>query len=220
MVLAALALPGWSQAVTRQIEEAVRAHWLAHAREQGWQNPEVEVTLAARAPTGLRCTAPPEVVVTDGRHASRMQLRATCAGPVAWQHDFVARVRLSADVLVARRAIAAGRPLDEADIETARRDVTATPDALADGDAALGQSSRRALKAGQVLQQRLLQQAVLIRRGAAVRIVARQGGVVVEAAGEAQEAGVLDQVIRVRNTATGKMLQARVVDSGVVEPTD
>lgn len=216
------ALPAFAGAapVLPQIEQAVRTHWLAHAETLGWKAPEVTVKLGSRAPAGLQCASPVAVDLGDARHPTRMPLKVSCPDTPGWTHGFVARVALDAEVLVSAGPIAAGKALTAADVRPERRDVTQMADAIGTTEDAVGQSSRRALREGQVLQARLLNKAVLVKRGAAVRIVARHGGVSVQNAGESLQAGSLGDIVRVRNTASGKTLSARVVDEGVVEPAE
>lgn len=216
------ALPAFAGAapVLPQIEQAVRSHWLAHAETLGWKAPEVTVKLGSRAPAGLQCASPVAVDLGDARHPTRMPLKVSCPDTPGWTHGFVARVALDAEVLVSAGPIAAGKALTAADVRPERRDVTQMADAIGTSEDAVGQSSRRALREGQVLQARLLNKAVLVKRGAAVRIVARHGGVSVQNAGESLQAGSLGDIVRVRNTASGKTLSARVVDEGVVEPAE
>jgi flagella basal body P-ring formation protein FlgA len=83
----------------------------------------------------------------------------------------------------------------------------------------VGLTSRRSLRAGEVLRQGQLAAPVLVKRGSAVSIVARKEQVV-SMAGEAMDPGALGQVIRVRNAASGTVIRARVVDAGVVEPAE
>ncbi len=59
---------------------------------------------------------------------------------------------------------------------------------------------------------------MLVKRGSAVQIVARAGGVQVTHAGESLDSGARGQAVRVRNLASGKVIDARVVSHGVVEP--
>ena len=83
---------------------------------------------------------------------------------------------------------------------------------------AIAQSSSRTLRTGQALHARWLSAPVLVRRGDSVTIRARNGGVEVSAAGEALENGKPRQIVRVRNTTTGKVIRARVLEQGLVEP--
>lgn len=53
-----------------------------------------------------------------------------------------------------------------------------------------------------------------------MRILARHEGIEVQAAGEALDGGAQDARIRVRNLSSGRIIQARVLEAGVVEPAN
>ena len=105
-------------------------------------------------------------------------------------------------------------------MELARRDVTMIADSIASLPAVVGLSSRRSLRAGEVLRQGQLASPVLVKRGAPVNIVARKEQVQVSMDGVAMDAGAQGEVIRVRNAASGTIIRARVVEAGVVEPAE
>jgi flagella basal body P-ring formation protein FlgA len=172
---------------------------------------------AAPTPTCAR-----DVVVegVDTRHPSRMRMAAICPGDDGWRQEFVLRATVSAKVLVALVDIAGNRPLVADDLGLARRDVSATPDAMSDIDAVAGMSSRRGLRSGDILSRASLVSAVLVKRGDAVRIVAQSGTVEVTVAGEAMEAGGRGAVVRVRNSGNGIVIRARVMAAGVVQPVE
>jgi flagella basal body P-ring formation protein FlgA len=60
---------------------------------------------------------------------------------------------------------------------------------------------------------------MLVKRGAAVRIVARREQIEVSMAGEALDAGARGALLRVRN-ANGTVIRARVTGADMVEPAD
>jgi flagella basal body P-ring formation protein FlgA len=121
-------------------------------------------------------------------------------------------------VLVAAVDMQANKPIAEADLTLDRRDISATPDAMSDVDAVAGMSSRRPLRSGDVLRKSALVAATLVKRGDAVRIVARSGQIEVTVAGEALESGGRDAIVKVRNTGNGNVIRARVVSEGTVQP--
>ncbi|VEB41976.1 flagellar basal body P-ring biosynthesis protein FlgA [Chromobacterium violaceum] len=59
-----------------------------------------------------------------------------------------------------------------------------------------------------------------MKRGDAVSIVARQDGIEVTSAGEALANGRQGEVIRVRNTSSNKIINARVSAQGEVAPLE
>lgn len=214
--------PAWSLAAppTPQalVSDAVRQYLTAQADAQGWREPVFEVTVPTRLDHDGQCPRQLEVRPVDTRQLSRMRFEVICPGNPGWNATFVARARVSASVLVAASAIASRQALQAADLREEVRDITSTPDAVSAPEEAEGQTSRRALRAGQVLQKRFLQADMLVKRGSAVQIVARAGGVQVTHAGESLDSGARGQVVRVRNLASGKVIDARVVGHGVVEP--
>ncbi|WP_043820048.1 flagellar basal body P-ring formation chaperone FlgA, partial [Rubrivivax gelatinosus] len=71
---------------------------------------------------------------------------------------------------------------------------------------------------GQPLGPRVLVEPLLVRRGDSVQIRARRESVEVVVPGQALDAGRRGETIRVRNTANGSVIRARVVETGQVEP--
>jgi flagella basal body P-ring formation protein FlgA len=166
------------------------------------------------------CAQPVVVDEVDARTPSRMRFAASCPGAGGWRREVVVRATVSAKIVVAAADVPANRPLRDDDVTLARRDVTAARDTFSDPAAIDGMSSRRTLRAGEIVRRTQLVAPTLVRRGDAVRIVARSGGIEVTVSGEALDAGARDDVIRVRNASTGTVIRARVRDTGAVEPAD
>lgn len=217
---AALAAAGAAQAapaLQEQVATFARQTLLDQAKRQGWLAPQLRFTPAAK-PTRAEppCPAGWQIEAVDTRALTRLRFAAHCAGQPSQQIQL--RAQLSAEVLVAATALSAGQVIGEADVALERRDITNAPEALSQFDAAVGLSPRSSLRPGQLLQKRQLQAAVLVRRGQKVAIVARQGGIEVQGAGEALDAGAQGAQIRVRNLGSGRVITARVLDGGQVEP--
>ncbi|MFT7723737.1 MAG: flagellar basal body P-ring formation chaperone FlgA [Roseateles sp.] len=214
----ALPLPALAASLEAQVQDAARRAVLELADREGWVAPELQFAPLAARPAPA-CAGGWEVTLQDARSLSRLRLAARCpASPAVPAQSFVLRASLSAEVLVARQPVAAGRPLAEDDVELQRRDIGQASDALGRLEDALGQAPRSSLRPGQLLQKRQLAPAQLVRRGERVRIVAHSEGIEVQGAGEALDAGARDAVIRVRNSASGRVISARVLDAGLVEP--
>jgi flagellar basal body P-ring formation protein FlgA len=189
---------------------------LEQAQRQGWLAPQLRLSAAAKPRSVSPCPSGWQIEALDTRYLSRLRFAAHCAGQPSQQLQL--RAQLSAEVLVAATALSAGQLIGEADVALERRDISNAPEALSQFDAVVGLSPRSSLRPGQLLQKRQLQAAVLVRRGQKVAIVARQGGIEVQAAGEALEAGAQGAQIRVRNLGSGRVIAARVLDIGQVEP--
>ncbi|AKE06909.1 hypothetical protein XM57_22050 [Burkholderia cepacia] len=171
---------------------------------------------ARQAAAPIQCDNP-EITPVDTRRIARMRFSVRCdrsSRPAI----FIVRGKIFAKLLVAATPVPAGRPLTREDVALAERDWLATQDALTDPRAIDGRVSRRALKAGQVLQKRFLKAQTTVKRGQAVRIVAQAGQIEVSATGTALDDGATGDTIRVRNTGTGRTVDARVVDADTVAP--
>jgi len=200
-----------------QVSTAARAAVLARAHAIGLTDASLELTVLPARGAPLRCAGAPEIEAQDIRHPARMRFLASCPAD-NWHGEYIVRASLEATVLVAANPLEANRAITETDLNRQRRTLSTPEEALSDPADAIGKASRRALRAGQAIERRALVEALLVQRGDAVQIVARNAGIVATMPGEAQAPGRRDEVIPVRNTQTGKLIRARVVASGEVEP--
>lgn len=219
--LCLLGLPATRSAAAASLDEQVletaRVALLDQAGQAGLIAPELQLTQPAARPRPA-CAAGWDVVMQDSRSLMRLRLVARCTDDAARvpQQDFLLRASLSAEVLVVTQPVASGQPVGDDQVQLQRRDISQAPDALSTLEPGL--AARTTLRPGQLLQKRLLAAAIVVKRGDDVRIQASRGGVSVEGAGEALDSGARHAVIRVRNLASGRVIQARVLDAGLVEP--
>ena len=193
---------------------AARAHILGIAEGAGLASPSIEIETLPRG--GLSaCASDLQIEALDTSHLSRMRYAARCEGSPA-SGEFIVRATISAEVVVAASDIKANQPIDMAQLDVARREVV-LGNVTSDPARVVGKSSRRMLRRGQIVDRRWLIEPVVIERGDAVTIVARNIGVEVHVHAEAQQDGRIDDIIRVRNKANGKIISARVVSAGMVE---
>ncbi|WP_174873887.1 flagellar basal body P-ring formation chaperone FlgA [Vogesella oryzae] len=199
------------QAAYRYLADYASSHQLADAR----------ITVQALPPQRSlpACSAPYAITAADTRFWQRLRFSLRCPGQTS-AGEIIVRAELSAAVLVAQQDIPAGQNIDPASVKAETRSLSATPDALGNLAALAGQRTRRPIRTGQVLQQRFLQPQLLVQRGQAVQIVARQGGIEVSVPGEALQSGGRNEVIRVRNSTSKRIISAVVLDAGTVAPAD
>lgn len=146
-----------------------------------------------------------------------MRFAVTCNGE---KRDVIVRATIAADVVVSTQDVKAGQPIDAASLTLERRDVTALPGAIGNIDDVAGKSSRRALRSGQTVDRRWLNEPILVKRNSKVTIVARNAGVEVHVAAEALQSGRRGEVISVKNAANGTVIRARVIAQDAVEPLE
>lgn len=205
--------------VTRLVEKTLSEQLIEQAKRDGLHNPAIEVTVLPADETAPSCTNP-KVDIVDMRYLSRIRVALRCPGADDKRHEYVARAKLSAEIIVAARALPAGHVIADGDLRQERRDVSGLRGPLSDRQAVIGLILRRAVRPGQVLRKQMLIAPLLVRRGEVVTIVATSGTVMASMAGEALDAGRSGAIIRVRNVATGKVIRARVTGHATVEPID
>lgn len=204
---------------TAQAEQAARRYLTEFAARQHLAEPEIAVQALPPARPLPPCAVPLEIEPLDTRFLPRLRFSARCPGNAAGS-ELIVRADLVAQVLVASADLAAGKPIAAASLALEKRNLATTPDALARLEDVAGFASRRALRAGQVLQRRQLQPLLLVQRGQSVRIVARHGQIEANVPGEALQNGGQDELVRVRNVASGRTISARVIGPGAVAPSD
>lgn len=162
--------------------------------------------VAAEIPAGVRFTGFTTAYLTisvDGQRYTSIPVRLT--------------VKLYQQVVVAARAISGREVLTAEDIRLERADTgRLAAGYITDSNEAIGLQSRRLIMQGAVITGQLLEKPVLIARGSTVTVVARVGDIEVTASGQALQDGVKDQLIRVQNTNSRRIITARVIDNATV----
>lgn len=211
------AAPVTAEQVPALVEHAAQQHVERWATAAGLSEPQSSVTVVPGSRTLSACAQGVTVQAADTRLPSRMRFIAVCSGAGGWRYEFIVRAQVSARIAVMANDLAVGKVLADEDVLLERHDVAAIADAIADPQDAVGMSGKRALRAGEVLRKTLLMAPTLVKRGDAVRIVARRDAVEVSMGGEAMDAGARGDTVRVRN-ANGTVIRARVTGAGTVEP--
>lgn len=139
----------------------------------------------------------------DGRVVKRLSGTAQVeafASVIVAAHDLASNARLrKEDVIIEERRLERGTSLYVRDPERLR-----------------GTSVRRAVARGEAITTDLLVSEIVIKPGDTVRIVTESGRLQIAAAGEARFAGRIGDRIQVKNNQSGQLLQAVVVDEGLV----
>jgi flagella basal body P-ring formation protein FlgA len=199
------------------VENKARQFLQEQAAHEGLLEPRVTLQVLGTQRPPRTCRETPEISAADTRQASRMRFVALCVTD-NWREEYVVRADMSALVVVAASRIDAGAPIVEEDLKLERSSLVNLQEVTSDPAFVAGKASRRALRAGQVLERKMLVAAVLVRKGATVQIVARNAGIVASSVGEATGTGRRDEVIAVRNATSGKLIRARVSGVNEVEP--
>lgn len=147
---------------------------------------------------------------------ARTTVGVRCGAP-AWTIYLPLSVESEAPVLIARRAMRRGEVPAAADFEQARRRVPGLAGDFVADPTMLGMHRlRRAIAAGQPLACAMLESPPLVRRGQQVTAVSRASGIEVRASADAMADATAGDRLRVRNPATGRVLEGTVQPDGTV----
>lgn len=166
--------------------------------------------------TQLRLPACPDATLTS-TWVREGTVEVGCAS-TGWRLFVPIRSQRRQPVLVLARPIAAGEAISAADVRLEERDTARiAPSAVLDIDAIAGRVPRRSLAAGSVLASTDLVAERTVRRGDEVTLLARTGGIEVRARGKALGEGGVQDVVRVENTQSRRVLSGRILQNGEVE---
>lgn len=108
------------------------------------------------------------------------------------------RVRVNGTITVATERLPANAVITEADIKTVRKDLSANDLTLrSDANDLIGLRVKQAISSGGVVHRKLLAAPLVIKRGDAVAVTVRRGGLELHSSGEARNDAALNEAVRV-----------------------
>jgi len=229
-----LALSGMASmtqaAPTEQIEQAVRGYW-GHrldeeAQKNGWKlsrftfkNTALEAT---HTDSSLPCPAPPVVRARgdDSSVFARQRLEVTCPPTPSWGFILNSQVNIFINAVFSRQTLKRDQGITRDQVELKELKISQQPNGyISRLDEAVGKRTLRRVRANQALNVTTLGTAWWVRRGQKVDIVARYGNIHATTQGQALEDGRQSDVVRVKNPDSNKIINAKVVEPGVVSST-
>lgn len=166
-----------------------------------------------------RCEQPLETFATSSiPNASRLTVGVRCNGQKPWTLYVPVSVAAMAEVLFTARPVLRGEALVTNSIEIRKVPLQDLPlNAIRSMSELAGLEASRALPAGTALSLNTLKARQLIKQGQQVVIWASGRGIQVKMAGTALKNGSAGELIPVRNSNSGRIVQAAVVDDSTVQ---
>lgn len=212
-----------------QIDQAVAVHMqkqlAAEAKRQAWQGMRhsLNTTLLNNVENLSACGQALQLVTTsdDPSPLARQRLELSCADAPGWSVNAMVQASVFLPAVHAARVIERGQTIAAEQLQLQEVNVARSTRGFYNSiDDVTGQGAKRRIRAGQMIAPGLLAAPLLVRRGQQVTIVARsQDGISASATGEALSHGREGEVIRVRNLGSQKVIEAQVVEEGVVTST-
>jgi flagella basal body P-ring formation protein FlgA len=200
--------------------DRVRETAVQFARQQlAGQAGEIQVEGAAvDARLQLTPCAELEAYLPPGtRLWGRSHVAVRCLRPERWSLVVPITVRIMGDAVFTARPLARGLPVEPADLDIRRVDLTALPaGVLTHASQALQRVPGVSLQAGLALRADMLRGAVVVSTGQVVKILAAGEGFIVTSEGSALGNGAVGDILPVRS-ASGRVLKVVVTSPGVVE---
>ncbi len=148
----------------------------------------------------------------------RITVGVRCDGVVRWKLYFQATMKNIKTVAVLNTHVSSGDILDAGmismrDIDT----LTLRNKSIQDASGVLGMKFKRSLRSGTVISTKHLLIPATIKRGDLVEIISGDGPVQVRAQGYAMDDGQVNELIKIKNSSSNRILQAYVIKTGYVQ---
>ncbi len=181
-----------------------------------------------------------EIKVTTGRLDPRLRLRQCevalepflpaganlsgntsvgirCDGSKPWSLYVSAKIIKYADVYVTTRFLARGTHLKQGDFMLEKHDISnQSMGYITKIGAVVGKVLKRPLHHNSIIPPNALHNAMLVKKGDRVTIIAQNMGIKVHMKGKALKNGTEGDVIRVQNLSSKRVIEGRVLSTGVV----
>lgn len=151
------------------------------------------------------------------RDYGNLTVRARCDGDKPWTIYVSAAVEVQTAVVVSTRPLQRGEVIDRSMIELQRRSLNGLGQYFFEDPAdVLGKQIAHSTSGQRVIRGNMLNEAMAIKRGDKVTIVARSEALAVKMNGTALSDGQKGEQIRVRNNRSQRIIKAEVLGSGEV----
>ncbi len=149
--------------------------------------------------------------------SSRFSLIFTVDGKVRKNMSLPGHFEAMAPVAVASVQMAKGTILAPQHVTMVNKDITQIKAPCLDAAELLGKIVTKTLRSGAVIELSAVQSPPLIKKGEVVKIIFNKGHIFLSTTGIAKADGAKDQMIRVQNINSNKILHCRVSAAGLVE---
>lgn len=148
---------------------------------------------------------------------ARTTVGVRCPGQGGWSIYVPVTVESEAPLVVAKRSLSRGEVPSPADLDLVSRRVAGFPTQyLSRASDIAGRRLRRPVAAGEPIADDALAAPILVERGQRVTVMASIAGIAVRANAVALAAGGFGDRVRVRNVASGKVIEGSIQADGTV----
>lgn len=208
-----------SAQIHRAIEQHLNVALEQEASRQGWQGARLshDSQIPAQARELPPCPVTLQLRTSTSSLLERQQFRLRCTGEKNWELAVMTQVRVSVPAVHAANVIERGQAFSAADLRLHMLDLgKARRGFYSQTDEVIGLVAKRRIRPKQLVTPSLLDQPLAVQRGQPVKIIANQDSIEASTMGEALGDGRAGDLIRVRNSSSGKIIDAKIMEPGVV----
>lgn len=164
------------------------------------------------------CSSPPRVELINSNTQS-LTLKTSCSKPF-WKIHRIAKLNVFQEVITANTSIPRGATISQSQLLLIEKDITQLHRGyFVDANQIIGSSTKYTIRPGTVINPIQLKTAYLIKKNQNVVIVAKSPNFSVKSKGVALNNGQLNDIIKVKNLNSNRIIQGKVQASGVVAVT-
>lgn len=149
--------------------------------------------------------------------SSRFSIIFRIDGKVVKNMSVRGQIEALARIVISAKPLKRGQILLPQDLSTSVMDISTISNPGFEIDSIVGKKLERSLRAGSPVLLSIVEALPIIKRGERVKMVINSGMMHLTATGLARSDGVLDEMIRVQNIRSNKIIHCRVAAPGLVE---
>jgi flagella basal body P-ring formation protein FlgA len=165
-----------------------------------------------------QCSQDIEASSSSKKHiAKNWTIGVRCFGETPWSIYIPVKARLTRQMFVSKTTITRGEMITADKIELKEQEIThQNQKHFSDASNITGREARRTIRPDRVINSSMLQEALLVHKKESVLIHARNQKIHISMRGTALKNGRYNEMIKVRNNSSKKIIDAIVIERGVV----
>jgi len=166
------------------------------------------------------CDKPLTPETNPARRSSRLTVKVSCQSNQPWSVYVPVTISAETEVLVANNHLPRGHIITANDLSfEVRRLKSNSRGFMHEPEMAVGKALKRPASIGDTIMRHNLTRPLVIKRGDQVTLEASAGAITVVASGVAMSNGHIGEQIKVKNTSSKRIVNARIVNQGTVRVT-
>ena len=200
------------------IRDAVRTFVNQHMTERAGIEVVIDIGNIDSRLRLTQCEKPLETFSQiNGQLNSRFSVGVKCEGNKPWSLYLPVTVQKFTNVYVAAHSLSKGETVNSDEIQQIRMDINKIRGGFIDDiNEIKGMIVKQTISLGQPFSLRYLRPPLVVKRGENVDIVAKSRDLEIRMTGKAINSGAKGDVIRVKNSSSKRVIEAVVVNSGLV----